>query len=61
MNFRHLLGCDTIDVHQMTSQILLILTDFYPDICTIFNNFSNLLAFITLEREKVIRKGKLIF
>ena len=25
------------DVHQMTSQILSILIDFYPDLCTIFS------------------------
>ena len=25
------------DVHHMTSQILSILTDFYPDLCTIFS------------------------
>ena len=26
-----------LDVHHMTSQILSILIDFYPDLCTIFS------------------------
>ena len=44
------------DVHQMTSQILSILIDFYPDLCTIFlDHFSSLQTFITLERGKILR------
>ena len=45
------------DVHHMTSQILSVLIDFYPDLCTIFfDHFSHLQTFITLEREKILRK-----
>ena len=47
------------DVHHMTSQILSILVDFYPDLCTIFfSHFPDLQTFITLEREKILRNGK---
>ena len=43
----------------MTSQILSILIDFYPDLCTIFSIiFPIFPIFITLEREKILRNGK---
>ena len=39
-------------VHHMMSQILSILIDFYPDLCTIFSIiFPIFFTFITLERE----------
>ena len=44
------------DVHHMTSQILLILIDFYPDLCTIFQSFSRYLNLYNSGTRKDIKK-----
>ena len=43
LNYSKLINLLEPDVQHMTSQILLILIDFYPDLCTIFfHHFPNI-------------------
>ena len=44
------------DVHHMTSEILSILIDFYPDLCTLFQLFSRSLKLYNSGTRKDIKK-----
>ena len=41
LNYSKLINLLEPDVHHMTSQILSILIDFYPDLCTIYLDLYN--------------------
>ena len=44
------------DVHHMTSQIVSILIDFYPDLCTIFSVIFTILKLYNSGTRKDIKK-----